>query len=97
VEEDLGVGVVGLEAVAELFELGAEFAVVVDAPVEGDGDEVGALGEVGGVDGVGVCVGERARACAGASSGERVRLQEFARAVLRGGHGPWAGRRLRGR
>jgi hypothetical protein len=53
VDEDFGVGVVGDEAVAEGFEFYAQFAVVVDAPVEGDGDEVGPLGEVGGVDGVG--------------------------------------------
>ena len=49
-DEDLGVGVVGLEAVAECFEFFAQVAVVVDAAVEGDGDEVGAGRETGGVD-----------------------------------------------
>lgn len=53
-DEDLGVGMVGLEAVAEGFEFFAQVAVVVDAAVEGDGDEVGAGWESRGVDGVGV-------------------------------------------
>lgn len=53
VDEDFGVGVVGLEAVAEGFEFGSQVAVVIDAPVKGNGDEVGACGEVCGVDGVG--------------------------------------------
>ena len=52
-DQHLGVGVVGLEAVAGGFEVCSQFAVVVDAAVEGDGDEVGFGGEGCGVEGGG--------------------------------------------